>query len=96
MNNYELTFRMIKTVTSADRIYLRAHGFVFQNMGDRDAYVNGFTIQAGSTFQIAAPDREGIIELDATITFASGAGSTLLEIGEFTVDLPVFTNYEDR
>lgn len=95
-NTYEMTFRAIKNVTSPDRISLRAHGFVFQNLGDRDAYINSFTVQSGSSFQLAAPDRNGIILIDANITFAAGAGTTRLEIGEFTIDEPGFANYVEK
>ena len=95
MKVYELTFRGIKTITAAERVSLSAHGFVFQNIGDRDAYLNAFTIPAGSSFQLAAPDREGIILIDANITFASG-GSPKLEVGELTIDLPIFANYVEK
>lgn len=92
---YELTFRAIKSITAPERIGLRAHGFVFQNLGDRDAYLNSFTIPANSTFQLAAPDRNGVILIDANVTFASG-GSPLLQVGELTIDLPEFANYVEK
>jgi len=95
MQVYELTFRGIKTVTVPQRVSLSAHGFVFQNIGDRDAYLNAFTIPAGGSFQIAAPDKEGVILIDANITFASG-GNPRLEIGELTIDLPIFANYVEK
>lgn len=95
-NVYELTFRAIKNVTTPERISLQAHGFVFQNLGDRDAYINSFTIQSGSTFQLAAPDRNGVILIEANVTFATGAGSTRLEIGELTIDAPEFANYVQK
>lgn len=92
---YELTFRAIENITSARRIFLRAHGFVFQNLGDRDAYINGFTIPANSTFQLTAPDANGIILIDANVTFATG-GAPQLQVGELTIDLPEFANYVEK
>ncbi|HSG52135.1 MAG TPA: hypothetical protein VLA40_08495 [Rheinheimera sp.] len=92
---YELTFRAIKSITAPEKIALSAHGFVFQNLGDRDAYINAFTVPANSTFQLAAPDRNGVILMDANITFAAG-GSPLLQIGELTIDEPQFSNYVEK
>lgn len=96
MNIYEMTFRGIKTYTEPGRAYLSAHGFVFQNLGDKDAYINSFTIPAGSSFQLAAPDKNGVILIDAAITFATGAGSAFLQIGELTIDEPGFANYVEK
>jgi len=95
-NIYELTFRLIKTITDSDRISIKAHGFVFQNLGDLAVYINGFTIPANSSFQLAAPDKSGIILIDGNVIFESGSGTKLLQIGELTIDSPEFTNYIEK
>ncbi|MBX2927012.1 MAG: hypothetical protein KF852_04190 [Saprospiraceae bacterium] len=70
-------------ITEAAQVQIRAKALLIQNLGTVDAYINThLTVRAGATLQIAPFPEMGYIWDEWTVTFAQGAGTRRLEIGE--------------